>query len=142
MDRLLARRFVGLNRAIAERAPIPEGLHQALIGEAGECAGLGVSVYDDDGRFVAMNKKAEQLLGYERDELITRDVASFTAGGIDRKVLLRPEIREGFRLLQRKDGSTIPVAFVVAPTRIANLEFFISFWWELHPDDPRALEAT
>jgi PAS domain S-box-containing protein len=127
---------------MAGRAPIPGDLHQALIGEAGECATIGISVYDDDGRFVALNKKAEELLGYPRDELITRDVASFTDGGIDRAVLLRSEVREGVRLIQREDGSSLPVAFVVAPTRIANLDFFIALWWELRPDDPRAGDAT
>jgi PAS domain S-box-containing protein len=124
------------------RVPLPEDLHQALIGEAGECAQVGVSIYDDDGRFVALNKKAEELLGRPRDELITRDVASFTAGGIDRTVLLRPEIREGVRLIERPDGTAVPVAFVVAPTKISRLAFFVAIWWELSPDDPRAAGAT
>lgn len=123
------------------RTPLPEGLHQTLIGEAGECAQAAVSVYDDDGRFVALNKKAEELLGRPRDELIDRDVASFTAGGIDRTVLLRPEIREGVRLVERPDGTTVPVAFVVAPTRVAGLDFFVAIWWELSRDDPRAAQA-
>jgi PAS domain S-box-containing protein len=121
---------------------LPDRLHEALLGEAGECADFGISVYDDDGNFVALNKKAEQLLGESRDELIARDVASFTAGGIDRSVLLRPETREGVRLLHRKDGTSIPVAFVVTPTRIANLDFFVSVWWELRADDPRADNAA
>jgi PAS domain S-box-containing protein len=121
---------------------LPDGVHEALIGKAGECADLGISIYDDDGNFVALNRKAEALLGLPRDDLIARDVASFTDGGIDRTVLRRPEIREGVRLVQRGDGSSIPVAFVVSPTRIANLDFFISVWWELPPDDPRAATAS
>jgi PAS domain S-box-containing protein len=122
--------------------PRPPDVHQVLIGEAGECAEVAISVYDDDGRFVALNKKAEELLGYSRDELITRDVASFTAGGIDRGVLLRPEIREGVRRVECKDGSTFPAAFVVAPTKVANLDFFVSIWWALPADDPRAAQAA
>ncbi|HZR96723.1 MAG TPA: PAS domain-containing protein [Gaiellaceae bacterium] len=124
------------------QSPRPEIVHEALLGEAAECASVAVSVYDDDGRYVAMNKKAEEMLGYERDELLTRDVGDFTAGGIDRTVLLKPEVREGVRLVKRKDGTTVPVAFVVAPTRVASLAFFIAVWWELAPDDPRAATAV
>jgi PAS domain S-box-containing protein len=125
-----------------DRAPTPQVVLQALLGEAGEYAELGISVYDDDGRFVAVNERAAQLLGYKREEILTRDVADFTDGGIDRTVLLKAELREGVRLVHRKDGSTVPVAFVVAPTRVANIGFFISVFWELADDDPRSRDAS
>jgi PAS domain S-box-containing protein len=124
------------------RAPTPQVVLQALIGEAGDFAQVGISIYDDDGRFVAVNEHAAELLGYPRDELLTRDVADFTEGGIDRAVLLKAEIREGVRLVHRKDGTAVPVAFVVAPTRVANIGFFISVFWELADDDPRSREAA
>jgi PAS domain S-box-containing protein len=127
---------------VSDRTPSAEAIHQALIGEAGECAALGVSVYDEDGRFVAVNQRAAELLGYTRDELLTRDVAAFTAGGIERTVLLRSDLREGVRLVQRRDGTSIPTAFVVAPTRVANLDFFVAIWWEIPADDPRAADAV
>jgi PAS domain S-box-containing protein len=125
-----------------ERAPSAEAIHQALIGEAGDCAGFGVSVYDEDGRFVALNQYAAAILGYPRDELLRRDVADFTDGGIDRSVLLRSNLREGVRLVQRPDGTSVPTAFVVAPTRVANLDFFVAIWWEIPADDPRAAAAS
>jgi PAS domain S-box-containing protein len=125
-----------------DRTPTPNVVLQALIGEAAEFAGVGISVYDDDGRFVAVNEHAAELLGYNREELLTRDVADFTEGGIDRTVLLKAEIREGVRLVHRKDGTAVPVAFVVAPTRVANIGFFISVFWELPGDDPRSREAA
>ena len=89
-----------------------------------------------------MNECACQILGYEREELVAHDVADFTPSGIDRSVLLSPDRREGVRMITRKDGSTVPVAFVVAPTRVAGVAFYISMWWELDPDDPRAATAT
>jgi PAS domain S-box-containing protein len=125
-----------------DRTPTPRVVLQALLGEASDCAQVGVSVYDDDGRFVAVNEHAMELLGYEREELLARDVADFTDGGIDRAVLLKAEIREGVRLVHRKDGTAVPVAFVVAPTRVANIGFFISVFWELSDDDPRARGAS
>lgn len=124
------------------RTPSPNVVLQALIGEAAECAAVGISVYDDDGRFVAVNEHAAELLGYNREELLTGDVADFTEGGIDRTVLFKAEIREGVRLIHRKDGTAVPVAFVVAPTRVANIGFFISVFWELPDDDPRSREAA
>ena len=127
---------------MGDRTPSAEAIHQALIGEAGECAALGVSVYDEDGRFVALNQQAAAMLGYSRDELLTRDVAEFTAGGIDRRVLQRSDLREGVRLVRRRDGISIPTAFVVAPTRVANLDFFVAIWWEIPADDPRAVGAV
>jgi len=125
----------------SDRVPTPDLLHQALLGEAADGAGLAVSVYDDDGRYVALNKRAAQLLGYSRDELLEHDIADFTEGGIDRKVLQRSSIREGVRLVHRKDGSAFPAAFVVGSARLAGLPYFLAVWWELAPDDPRAADA-
>jgi len=122
----------------ADRLPTPDLLHQALLGEAADTASVGISVYDDDGRIVALNKGAAELLGYTRDELLTHDIADFTEGGIDRSVLRRSSLREGVRLVHRKDGSAIPAAFVVGTARLAGLPYFFAVWWELEPDDPRA----
>jgi PAS domain S-box-containing protein len=126
----------------AGRTPTPPVVFQALLGEAIDCASVGISVYDDDGRLIAVNEHAAELLGHTREELLQRDVADFTDGGIDRTVLFKNELREGVRLVHRKDGSTVPVSFVVAPTRVANLPYFVAFAWELPPDDPRARDAV
>ena len=125
-----------------DRAPTPDLLHQALLGEAADSAFVAISVYDDDGRIVALNRRAAELLGYSRDELLTHDIADFTEGGIDRAVLRRATLREGVRLVHRKDGTTIPAAFVVGTARLAGLPYFVAVWWELSPDDPRAAGAT
>ncbi|MDE3026296.1 MAG: PAS domain-containing protein, partial [Acidobacteriota bacterium] len=76
----------------------PDLLHEALLGEAAESAFFAVSVYDDDGRMVAVNKRAAALLGVGRDELLSYDVGAFTAGGFDRTRLFSQEMREGVRL--------------------------------------------
>jgi PAS domain S-box-containing protein len=129
-------------RDAGPRPSIRELVAPALLGEAAECAELAISVYDDHGKYVAVNEHACRLLGYDREELVSHDVADFTEGGIDRSVLRNPGRREGVRLVTRKDGSTVPVAFVVAPTRITGVAFYVSVWWELAPDDPRAANAT
>ena len=124
------------------RMPTPPVVLQALLGEASDCAGVGISVYDDDGHFVAVNQHAIELLGYTLEELLARDVADFTEGGIDRTVLQKSELREGVRLVHRKDGTSVPVAFVVAPTLVANIGFVISVFWELSAGDLRAGDAA
>jgi PAS domain S-box-containing protein len=124
-----------------DRARTPDLLHQALLGEAADGARVGISVYDDDGRYVAVNRYATDLLGYSRDELLAHDIADFTQGGIDRSVLRHENVREGVRVIHRKDGTTRTVAFLVAPTRVAGLPYFVALWWELAPDDPRAADA-
>jgi PAS domain S-box-containing protein len=117
-------------------------LAAALLGDAADHAQLAVVIYDDEGRYLAVNRHACELLGYSREELMQHDVADFTDGGIDRSVLLRPERREGVRIVTRKDGTRVPVAFVVASTRVSRLPFYFAVWWELPDGDARAATAT
>jgi PAS domain S-box-containing protein len=127
---------------MAERAPTPDLLHEALLGEAVENAFFAITVYDDDGHMVAANRRAADLLGYPREELLSYDVGAFTEGGFDRSRLLRQEMREGVRIVRRKDGSQTPVAFVVAPATLAGLPYFVAVWWQIAEDDARAATAS
>ena len=121
---------------------VPDVVHTSLLGEGADCAEVGIAIYDDDGRYVAINAHACDMLGYTRDELLTHDVADFTEGGIDRAVLKSSDRREGARLVRRKDGHFLAVGFVVSPTKIANIVFNLAMFWELPADDPRAASAT
>jgi PAS domain S-box-containing protein len=103
---------------------------------------MAICVYDEEGRYVTVNECACTILGYTRDELLSHDIGDFTKGGFDRRVLLNNRTREGVRLVTRKDGSTVPCAFVVTPTRVANLPYFVAVWWTLDDDDPRGVDAT
>lgn len=114
---------------------------QTLLMEAIESANMAICVYDEHGQYVTVNDCACKILGYTRDELLVHDVADFTEGGIDRKVLMSNEHREGLRLVTRKDGSKVPCAFVVTPTRVGHLPYFVAVWWTLDETDPRAANA-
>jgi PAS domain S-box-containing protein len=114
---------------------------QTLLLESIEYANMAICVYDERGRYVTVNECACRILGYSREELLGHDVADFTEGGIDRKVLLSNDHREGVRRVTRKDGSTTSCAFVVTPTRVGHLPYFIAVWWTLDDDDPRAAQA-
>jgi PAS domain S-box-containing protein len=115
---------------------------ETLLIEAIDSANMAICVYDERGRYVTVNECACKLLGYTREELLLHDVGDFTEGGIDRQALMRVEHREGVRLVTRKDGSTIPCAFVVAPTRVSHLPYFVAVWWTLDEDDPRGADAV
>jgi PAS domain S-box-containing protein len=115
---------------------------ETLLMEAIDAAAMAICVYDEEGRYVTVNDCACKVLGYSREELLAHDVADFTEGGIDRSVLQRSEHREGVRLITRKDGSTVPCAFVVTPTRVGHLPYFIAVWWTLDESDPRVPDAT
>jgi PAS domain S-box-containing protein len=128
--------------AIADSTDIArEAIVPVLLGDGAECAEIGISIYADDGTFVAVNERACRILGYPREELVTHDVGDFTDGNIDRTVLTSQHRREGVRVVHRKDGTTAPVAYVVVPTRVASIGFFMAFFWELADDDPRAAQA-
>jgi PAS domain S-box-containing protein len=79
-------------------------IQTTLLGDGADNVELRIFAYDDDAKYVAVNRQAADLLGYPRDELLTRHVADFTEGGIDRRVLLLHERREGVRVVRRKDG--------------------------------------
>jgi PAS domain S-box-containing protein len=113
----------------------------SLLGDGAEHAEIGLFIYDDDGKYVAVNRYGAELLGYDRGELLDHDVGDFTVGGIDRGLLQRLERREGVRIVQRKDGSEETVAFVITPTQVGSLWFYLAVVWELAPDDPRASAA-
>lgn len=127
--------------SVTERKTPPDIVLASLLGDGAEHAEIGLFIYDDDGKYLAINRYAADLLGYDRGELLEHDVGDFTAGGIDRDVLLRLERREGVRVVERKDGSKAAVAFVVTPTQVGSLWFYLAVVWELAPDDPRASAA-
>jgi PAS domain S-box-containing protein len=131
-----------MTEELIERRTPPDIVLASLLGDGADHAEIGLFIYDDDGNYVAVNRFGADLLGYDRGELLEHDVGDFTAGGIDRTVLLRLERREGVRVVRRKDGSERTVAFIVTPTQVGSLWFYLAVVWELDPDDPRAATAS
>jgi PAS domain S-box-containing protein len=130
-----------MTEELTERKIPPDIVLASLLGDGAEHAEIGLFIYDDDGKYVAVNRYGARLLGYDRGELLEHDVGDFTTGGIDRSVLQRLERREGVRVVRRKDGSENTVAFIVTPTQVGSLWFYLAVVWELPPDDPRGATA-
>jgi PAS domain S-box-containing protein len=107
-----------------------ELLLTTLLAEGADNAELGIFIYDDQGKYVAANRYAAELLGYTREELLAHHVGDFSDGGVDPAVLARLERRHGTIVVRRKDGSEITVSFVVAPTRVSTFSFLFAVVWE------------
>jgi PAS domain S-box-containing protein len=130
-----------MTEELTDRTAPPDVVLQSLLGDGAEHAEIGLFIYDDYGKYVAINRYGADLLGYDRSELLAHDVGDFTDGGIDRDLLLRQERREGARIVQRKDGTRKTVAFVVTPTQVGSFWFYLAVVWELADADPRASTA-
>ncbi|MFL5962745.1 MAG: PAS domain-containing protein [Gaiellaceae bacterium] len=130
-----------MTEELTDRKAPPDIVLASLLGDGAEHAKIGLFIYDDDGKYVAINQYGAELLGYDRGDLLSHDVGDFTAGGIDCDVLLRLERREGVRIVERKDSSQATVAFVTTPTQVGSFWFYLAVVWELADDDPRAAAA-
>lgn len=107
-------------------------MQSVLLGEAVEHAPVAIVVVDEEGRYVAVNEHACELLGYTRSELLSMEV-----GDLRRDEELQPEFAEvqahgrldGTAELIRKDGVALRVRYRASETRIAGLLYYVSVSW-------------
>jgi len=118
-----------------DRPDIAPMVHQTLLGDAWDHADVAVSVFSDDGRFIACNEAFCRLTGYGRDEIGAMRVGRELAADAERSAKLFREVvsdarRTGTVGLRRKDGATLDVNFWVIETRVASLPYFVVVHWE------------
>jgi PAS domain S-box-containing protein len=112
---------------------ISEPLMQSvLLGEAVEHAPVAILVSDEEGRYVAANEHACELLGYRREELLSLHVADL--GPDDEMPSEFAEVQahgrhDGTTELTCKDGSTLRLRYRASETRIAGLLYYVSVSW-------------
>ena len=107
----------------AEGMGVSEPLIQtSLLGEAIEHAPVAVFVADEQGRFVAVNRAACVLLGYDRGELLQLSVPDIATEGAAAEEQTS-ERRMGVRTstLTRKDGSTVQFTYATGATSVAGM---------------------
>ena len=94
-------------------------IQTTLLGEAAENAPLGIFVADDEMGYVAVNRRACELLGYEREELLSLTIADVSPVPPSPQrygeMIARGELTGKSRLL-RKDGSEVESALVDHPS--------------------------
>ena len=81
--------------------------YRALFDQTGEC----VFIIGLDLHYLAANRRASNLLGYEEDELIGMPVSKVMSLGesIGHDILVEDQPSLYERILKRKDGTTLPV---------------------------------
>jgi PAS domain S-box-containing protein len=106
----------------------------ALLGEAIDLLPLAVFVFDDEGRYVAVNAHASELLGYSREELLQLRIGDLaetpsTALGAYQEVAERRALEATTRA-RRKDGTIVELQFRGGATVIGGMPFYVGVAWE------------
>jgi PAS domain S-box-containing protein len=112
-------------------------VQKSLVGEALDPGPVAVFVADDDGKYLAVNAYACDLLGYDRDELLALTVADVAVGetaAADFETVQRLGQHSGTTLLRRKDGSDVPMQFRAGQTTVGGMALYIGVCWPL--DEP------
>ena len=112
-------------------------VQKSLIGEALDPGPIAVFVADDDGKYLAVNAFACDLLGYDRDELLALTVADVAVGETAAaafETVRRIGKHTGTTLLRHKDGADLPMQFRAAQTTVGGMALYIGVCWPL--DEP------
>jgi PAS domain S-box-containing protein len=107
-------------------------VQKSLVGEALEHGPVAVFVADDDGRYLAVNAYACELLGYTRAELLelrVPDVAVDAGAQANYSEMRRTGSRTGQTRLRRKDGSEIEMDFRASQTTVGGMRVYIGTCW-------------
>ena len=110
-----------------------EVVQQTLLGDASEHAEVGIVVWNDERRYVAINRKACSILGATRDAMLASHVgdtnrSSETGAVVER--LLQSVPARGTMNVERADGSSVEVEWLVFPTSAAGLPHYVGYLWE------------
>jgi PAS domain S-box-containing protein len=112
-------------------------IHGALVGEALEHGPIAVFVFDDEGRYLTVNRFACELLGYERDELLRRCVGELSA--LPQEVAIGSYLQavetgaESMTAVRHADGSILHLRFRASATRVAGMPVFVGVAWPASP---------
>ncbi len=111
---------------------VPE-LQETLLGQAFEHGPVGVIVLDERGRFLAANRRAIEVCGYTRAELLALGSFGLCADpGIEDRLaaMAAGELTKGVERLRCRDGSVKQVEFRLGATTVSGLPFFVVLFWE------------
>jgi PAS domain S-box-containing protein len=106
-------------------------LQETLLGEVFDNLDAGVFVADEQGRYVAVNRRACELTGYTREELLGKTVHDIAVDTSDYTPAISGRKDVGTVALRRKDGTHVQVEWRVATTTIAGMEFYVGFNWRV-----------
>jgi PAS domain S-box-containing protein len=103
-----------------------------LLGDAIERAPAAVFVADENGRYIAANAYACEMLGYDRAELLelnVMDVARYAGAQEEYEELIASRVQAGTSELRRKDGTTFTFAYHAGETTLAGMTYYVAVGW-------------
>jgi PAS domain S-box-containing protein len=112
-------------------------VQKSLVGEALDTGPVAVFVADDDGKYLAVNAYACELLGYDREELLlirVPDVAVNDGAAADYEALQRGGTLAGTTTLRCKDGRDLPMRYRACTTTVGGMQLYIGVCWPV--DEP------
>jgi PAS domain S-box-containing protein len=101
----------------------------SLLGEAIDGAPVAVLVADDEGRYLAANRYACELLGYSREELLTKSVRDVAVGDdveAHFQDLIAVREQRGTSDVRRKDGTITQLRYRAGRTMLAGMTCYIA----------------
>ena len=101
-------------------------IQAALLGEAVDNGPTPVFVADEDRRYVAVNRRACELVGYTREELLELRVDDVASGIPGWHEMLENGLFEGIAELRRKDGSVVRFTYRAGETVVAGMSVYVS----------------
>jgi PAS domain S-box-containing protein len=104
-----------------------------LLGDAWERAEIGAVVFNDARRYLAANPAYCELTGYSREEIVDlRAGHNLLLDEMSQADFIH-EITDGRRLgeavISHKDGSHVPVSYMVIPSEVSELPCYIGLVW-------------
>jgi PAS domain S-box-containing protein len=120
------------NMGVMASAVTHELVQKSLVGEALEHGPVAVFVADDDGRYLAVNAYACDLLGYTRSQLLdlrVPDVAVDPDAQANYAAMKRPGSHTGTTRLRHSDGSEIEMHFRASQTTVGGMLVYIGTCW-------------
>ena len=106
-----------------------ELLQQALLGEAADFLdGVAVFVWNEERRYVAVNREACRLVGLSREELAGMPVGELSPNGAadDLRRVRFGTVTDGTSSFTRRNGQVVELSWTTAHTRVAGLPYMIS----------------
>jgi PAS domain S-box-containing protein len=107
-------------------------VQKSLVGEALDTGPVAVFVADDDGKYLAVNAYACELLGYDREELLllrVLDVAVNAGAAADFESMQRGGSASGTTTLRHKDGHDLTMNFRACTTTVGGMQLYIGVCW-------------
>jgi PAS domain S-box-containing protein len=104
-------------------------IQTSLLGEAVDSSPALVFVADENMRYIAVNQRACEVLGYTRDELLSLTVPAVARDAeapSQYDEMLARGFRSGIAELTRKDGTVVPFFYRASRTVAARLDLFVS----------------